>query len=74
MAVILDFKKYQNAIEKKKSVILNVLIGYYKDLDKTGTVNIPYFLSARNKYKEIIKNNKDVNFFYNKIMECQKNL
>lgn len=74
MTVILDFKKYQNAIEKKKSVILNVLIGYYKDLDKTGTVNIPYFLSARNKYKEIIKNNKDVNFFYNKIMECQKNL
>lgn len=74
MAVILDFKKYQNAIEKKKSVILNVLIGYYKDLDKTGTVNIPYFLSARNKYKEIIKNNKDVKFFYNKIMECQKNL
>lgn len=74
MAVILDFKKYQNAIEKKKSVILNVLIGYYKDLDETGTVNIPYFLSARNKYKEIIKNNKDVKFFYNKIIECQKNL
>ena len=72
MAVILDFGKHHKALEEKKSVILNVLIGYYKNLDETGTVNIPYFLRARDKYKEIIKNNKDVNFFYNKIMEHQK--
>lgn len=74
MAAILDFRKHHKALEEKKAVILNVLIGYYKDLDETGTVNIPYFLRARDKYNELIKNNKDVNFFYNKIMEYQKNL
>ena len=72
MATILDFRKYHKVLEEKKSVILNVLISYYKDLDETGTVNIPYFLRARDKYKEIIKNNKDVKFFYNKIIEHQK--
>lgn len=74
MAVILDFRKHHNALEVKKAAILNVLIGYYKDLDETGTVNIPYFLRARDKYNELIKNNKDVNFFYNKIMEQKKTL
>ena len=72
MAAILDFGKYHKALEEKKAAILNVLIGYYKDLDETGTVNIPYFLRARDKYKELIKNNKDVKFFYNKIMEQKK--
>ena len=74
MAVILDFRKHHNALEVKKAAILNVLIGYYKDLDETGTVNIPYFLRARDKYNELIKNHKDVNFFYNKIMEQKKTL
>lgn len=69
MAAILDFRKHHKALEVKKAAILNILIGYYKDLDETGTVNIPYFLRARDKYNELIKNNKDVNFFYNKIME-----
>ena len=69
MAKILDFGKHHKALEEKKAVILNVLIGYYKDLDETGTVNIPYFLRARDKYNELIKNNKDVKFFYNKIMK-----
>lgn len=72
MAVILDFRKHHKVLEEKKAAILNVLIGYYKDLDETGTVNIPYFLRARDKYNELIKNNKDVNFFYNKIMEQKK--
>lgn len=72
MAVILDFGKHHKALEEKKAAILNVLIGYYKDLNDTGTVDIPYFLRARDKYNELIKNNKDVNFFYNKIMEQKK--
>lgn len=72
MAAILDFGKHHKALEEKKAAILNILIGYYKDLDETGTVNIPYFLRARDKYNELIKNNKDVNFFYNKIMEHKK--
>ena len=72
MTTILNFEKYHKILEEKKSVILNVLIGYYKDLDETGTVKIPYFLRARDKYNELIKNNKDVDFFYNKIIEHQK--
>ena len=72
MAAILDFEKHHKALEEKKAAILNMLIGYYKDLDETSTVNIPYFLRARDKYNELIKNNKDVNFFYNKIMEQKK--
>jgi hypothetical protein len=74
MAAILDFGKHHKALEEKKAAILNVLIGFYKDLNDTGTVNIPYFLRAKDKYNELIKNNKDVNFFYNKIMEQKKNL
>lgn len=72
MAVILDFGKHHKTLEEKKATILNVLIGYYKNLDETGTVNIPYFLRARDTYNELIKNNKDVNFFYNKIMKQNK--
>lgn len=72
MAIILDFKRYHQKLEEKKAIILNVLINYYKDLDETGTVKIPYFLRARDKYNELIKNNKDVNFLYNKIIEYQK--
>lgn len=74
MAVILDFGKHHKALEEKKATILNVLIGYYKNLNETGTVNIPYFLRARDTYNELIKNNKDVNFFYNKIMKQNKTL
>lgn len=72
MAVILDFERHHKVLEEKKATILNVLIGYYKNLDETGTVNIPYFLRARDTYNELIKNNKDVNFFYNKIMKQNK--
>lgn len=66
--MIINFKDFKEVQEQKKSVILNVLINYYRDLNDSNVVNIPYFLEARNTYNEIIKNNKDVNFYYDKIL------
>lgn len=68
--MVIDFCVKKNELENKKAVILNCLINYYKDLKETG-LNIPYFLRARDKYNEIIKNNKDVNYYYNKIIESR---
>lgn len=68
-SVILDFNKKKKEYEYKKNIILQVLINYYKDFQQSsGGVNIPYFMEAKKHYKKIIKNNKDVNFYYNKIL------
>ena len=66
--MILDFCKHKEKQEYKKAVILDALIKYYKDLKEIG-LNIPYFLRAKQKYNELVKRNKDVNFYYNKIVE-----
>lgn len=71
MAIILDFGKQHETVEKEKAVIYNTLVKFYKDLDDTGIVHIPYFVRARDKYNEIIKSVKDVHYFYNKIMAAQ---
>ena len=71
MAIILDFGKQHEAVEKEKAVIYNTLVKFYKDLDETGTVSIPYFLRARDKYNQIIKSVKDVHYFYKKIMAAE---
>ena len=67
MAQILNFNNAHKTLEHKKAVIFNALVKFYKDLDETETVNIPYFLRARDKYNETIKSVKDVNHFYNLI-------
>ena len=67
--MIINFQDYKEVQEQKKSVILNVLVNYYKDLNDSKVVDIPYFLEARNTFNEIIKSNKDVNFYYDKILE-----
>ena len=67
--MILDFNKKKKEVEYKKAVIFNTLVRYYKDLNNSKAVNIPYFLAARNTFNEIIKNNKDVNYYFNKIVE-----
>lgn len=67
--MIINFQDYKEVQEQKKSVILNVLVNYYKDLNDSKTVNIPYFLEARNTFNEIIKSNKDINFYYDKILK-----
>lgn len=72
MAIIIDFSKHLEKKKQKETVVLQFLIGYFKDLNDTGTVNIPYFIEARNKYKEIIKSNKDLNYYYELI--CNRNV
>ena len=67
--MILDFNKKKKEVEYKKAVIFNTLVRYYKDLNNSKAVNIPYFLAARNTFNEIIKNNKYVNYYLNKIVE-----
>lgn len=72
MAIIIDFSKHLEKKRQKETVVLQFLIGYFKDLNDTGTVNIPYFIEAGNKYKEIIKSNKDLNYYYELI--CNRNV
>lgn len=67
--MILDFCKYREKQEYKKSVIFKALLNYFKDLQDTSGVNIPYFMEAKAKYKELIKTHKDVNYYFNKIVE-----
>lgn len=74
MTIILNFKKYQEENEKKKAVVFNQILSYYKDLDETGTVRIPYFIRAKEMYNELIKNYKDLDFLYQKILNHYNNL
>lgn len=66
--MILDFCEKFKQNEMKKSIVFNCLVKYYKDLSETG-INIPYFIRAREHYNKIIKNNKDLNHYYNKIVK-----
>ena len=67
--MILDFNKKKVELDRKKAVIFNTLVNYYKDLQDSNSINIPYFLEAKTKYNELIKSNKDVNYYFNKIVE-----
>lgn len=72
MGQVIDFSKKHKINEMKKTVVFNTILQYYKDLNDTGIVTIPYFLRARDKYNKLIKDNKDLNFYYNKIIERYK--
>lgn len=67
--MILDFCKHKEKQEYKKAVIFQTLLNYYKDLQNSNGINIPYFTEAKAKYNELIKSNKDVNYYFNKIIE-----
>lgn len=67
--MILDFCKHKEKQEHKKAVIFDTLLNYYKDLQNSNGINIPYFMEAKAKYNELIKSNKDVNYYFNKIVE-----
>ena len=67
--MILDFCKHKEKQEHKKAVIFQTLLNYYKDLNKCSEISIPYFIEAKTKYNELIKSNKDVNYYFNKIIE-----
>ena len=66
--MILDFNKKKVELDRKKAVIFNTLVKYYKDMQDLKGINIPYFMEAKAKYNELIKSNKDVNYYYKKII------
>ena len=53
--MILDFCKHKEKQEHKKAVIFQTLLNHYKDLQDPNGVNIPYFMEAKAKYNEIVK-------------------
>ena len=67
--MILDFMKKFKNVEEKKAVIFNAYLQFFKDLDKTSEVNIPYFIRAKEAYNENVTCLKDINYLYNKIMD-----
>ena len=67
--MVIDFCKYRAKQEHKKAVIFQTLLNYYKDLNECAEISIPYFMEAKVKYNELIKSNKDVNYYFNKIVE-----
>lgn len=67
--MIINFCKYREKQEYKKAAIFQALLNYYKDLSKCSEISIPYFIEAKTKYNELIKSNKDVNYYFNKIVE-----
>lgn len=69
--MILNFCAYKEKQDYKKTVILNVLLNYYKNLETLNGVSIPYFLEAKKHFNEIIKSNKDINFYYKKIIDSE---
>ena len=65
--MILDFIKKKRIYDYKKSVIFEALLNYYKDLSITSGIDIPYFMRAKQKFEEVIKSNKDVNYYFDKL-------
>lgn len=65
--MIVQFSDLQKQRDYKQSVVMQFLIGYFKDLQDTSGVDIPYFIKAKNAYNELIHNNKDLNKYYGKI-------
>ena len=67
--MVINFCKYREKQEHKKAAIFQALLNYFKDLNKRSEISIPYFMEAKAKYNELIKSNKDVNYYFNKIVE-----
>jgi hypothetical protein len=70
--MIIQFLDLQKQKEYKKSVVMQFLIGYYKDLRSASGVDIPYFIRARDTYNELIHSLSDLNKYYQKIMEKKR--
>lgn len=65
-------KKNKNKLEydRKFYEIRGVIIKFYEYQDsKTGQVEIPAFKRADNTLKQIIKNRKDIDYYYNKLLK-----
>lgn len=67
MSNIINLNEKRNKYEIKKEVVFNFILNYFKELKETG-VDIPYFLKAREWYKQNVKDLKDLNYWYKKII------
>lgn len=67
MSAVIDFSELKEIHEQKKAVVMQFLNEFYQDM-QVG-LDIPYFLKAEQTYKEIIKNNSDLDIFYRKILK-----
>lgn len=67
MAKVINFDYKKKKVEEKKAIVFNFILNYCKE-KAIGNVEIPYFLEARNMYNDLIKNLKDLNCYYNKII------
>lgn len=57
--------------EYKKDIVMKFLTSFFRDEEESmgDTVELPYFIKAKNAYNEMIKNNKDLTKYYNKIIK-----
>lgn len=67
MAKVINFDYKKKKVEEKKAIVFNFILNYCKE-KAVGNVNIPYFIEAKDLYKDLIKNLKDLNTYYNKII------
>lgn len=72
--MIVQFSDLQRQKDYKESIVMSFLIGYYKDLNDTGVIDIPYFIRARETYNQIIHSYKDLNYYYDKINSKEKRI
>lgn len=66
--MIIDFFELKKIKEHKEKVVLGFLISYYKELNDSSSIDIPYFLRAKDTYNELIHNLSDLNVAYKKII------
>ena len=60
--------------EYKKDVVMKFLTSFFRDEEESSgnSLELPYFIKAKNAYNEMIKNNKDLTKYYNKIKGKEK--
>ena len=66
--MIVDFFELKKIKEHKEKVVLGFLVSYYKDMNDSSGLNIPYFIEAQKTYNELIHSYKDLNKYYKKIV------
>ena len=65
---IIQMDKKREKIERKKALVFEFVLNFYKEIKETG-VDIPYFLKARDWYNNNVKDIKSLNYWYKKITE-----
>ena len=59
---------------EKLYILKDVLINIYRDYEiTTGICDVPYFVKAENKIKQIIREDK-INYYFNRLKKFKKDL